>query len=452
MRIHFISIGGIAMHNLAIALHLNGDHITGSDDGIFEPSYSNLKNYGLLPPTIGWFPEKIEIDIDLIILGMHAKIDNPELIEAKNKGIKVLSYPEFLYEHSKDKIRVVIAGSHGKSTITAMIIHVLNQSGIDADYMVGAQMEGYDVMARITTNAKCIIIEGDEYPTSPIDLKPKFLHYKPNIAVISGIAWDHIDQFPSFESYIKQFQLFIDSINSDGLLIYNKDEKELNQLIKNNNCRKTSYTYHPYKIENGITHIYDNNDKSYSLNIFGLHNMYNLNAALLVCNELGISNTSFYKAISSYKSASKRLELLSNNEESYIYRDFAHTPNKVKATVSALRMQYPNHKLIICLELHCYTSMCEIYIDQYKHTLEEADSAIVFYDPNSASYKNIPIMTFERIKEGFLKNNLQIFSNKEEMINHIETISINNFVLAFLTSGRFGGLDLPLIAANFKHN
>ncbi|MEI6696152.1 MAG: Mur ligase family protein [Bacteroidota bacterium] len=452
MRIHFISIGGVAMHNLAIALQKNGHEVTGSDDGIFEPSYSSLKQYGLLPTAIGWFTENIHKKLDVVIVGMHAKPDNPELIEAQRKQIRIYSYPEFLYEHSKNKIRVVIAGSHGKTTITAMIVHVLKHSCIDADYMVGGQLQGFEVMVKLTNSASCIIIEGDEYPTSAFDTASKFLHYHPHIAVISGIAWDHVDVFPTFENYLEQFRLFIETIESGGCLIYYQGDKVINQLVENFKSRKIAYSQHPYKIEEGITKIDQDAGKSHSLNIFGLHNMANLSASKLVCKELGITDDVFFQSISSFKGVSRRLELIATLGKSFIYRDFAHAPSKVKATVNALRMQYPDHLLIICLELHCYSSMSENFIDQFNTTLNQADEAIVFYDPKAAVYKNIPVMTYDRIKQGFSRNDLQLYSDNEEMLKYVNTLTKNRFVLAFLTSGRFGVLDFQKFVQNIQSN
>jgi len=438
------------MHNLAIALHINGYNITGSDDGIFEPSFSRLKRYGLLPPQIGWFPEKINENIDAVILGMHALCDNPELLEAQKKQIRIFSYPEFLYEYSRNKIRVVIGGSYGKTTITSMIVHVLRSAGIDADYMIGGQLEGFDVMVKLTETSRYMIIEGDEYPTSPIDHKSKFLHYHPHLAVISGIAWDHIDTFPTFEEYSDQFRLFAGSIEPGGCLFYSQDDPEINHLIAQISVKKIAYRPHPHKIERYVTTISEANGNSHKLNIFGLHNMANLSAAQLVCKELGVSDPDFYHAISTFNGVNKRLELLAVKGNSFIYRDFAHTPAKVKATVSSLRMQYPGHRLIICLELHCYSSMSEPFIDHYAGTLDLADDTIVFYDPNAALYKKIPVMNQNRIKLGFLKNKLKIFSDQDLMLSYLQTLMENNFILGLLSSGRFGGLDFNRVVTDFQ--
>jgi UDP-N-acetylmuramate: L-alanyl-gamma-D-glutamyl-meso-diaminopimelate ligase len=440
------------MHNLAIALHLNGNQITGSDDGIFEPSRSRLKKYGLLPAETGWFPEKIDDNTDAIILGMHALADNPELLEAKKRKIRIYSYPEFLHEYSKDKIRVVVGGSHGKSTITAMIIHVLKIAGIEADYMVGAKLEGFDVMTKLTKTAKYIIIEGDEYPSSPIDSKAKFLHYHPHLAVISGIAWDHVDVFPSFDGYIDQFRLFLDSIEPGGTLFYNQHDTLLGELVQKCNATKTAYSPHPHRFEEGQVQLLRNQESNVNLKIFGLHNMSNLSAAQLVCRELGVTDAVFYPAISTFEGVSRRLELLSVKGNSFIYQDFAHAPTKVLATVSALRAQYPDHQLIVCLELQCYTSMCEFFIDHYSGTLDQADHAIVFYSPVAAEYKKIPLMTTDRIKAGFSRKNLHVFSDNREMLSYARRLANGNYVVAFLTCGRFGGLNIPEVALEFSEN
>lgn len=438
------------MHNLAIALHQNGNHITGSDDGIFEPSSSRLAQYGLLPASFGWFPENINEQIDAVIIGMHALPGNPELLEAQRKHLRIYSYPEFLYEHAKDKTRVVIGGSHGKTTITSMIVHVLNSVGFDTDYLVGAHLNGFQSMVKLTDTSRTMIIEGDEYPSSPIDPRSKFLHYHPHIAVLSGIAWDHFDVFHTFEDYVATFRSFLQGIEPGGCLIYDQADPELNLLTRNIKCRKVSYSPHPHKVEGGVTMIWENSNETYPLKVFGLHNMANLNAAKLVCRELGVRDADFYQAISSFNGASKRLELLGVTADSFIYRDFAHSPSKVKATVTALRFQFPSHLLIICFELQSYSSMSELYIDLYKGTLDQADKAVVFYDPRAAAYKSITELNVNRIKQAFFNNDLQIFSDNEEMLEYLKTLTTNHFVLAFLTSGRYGGLDIPSIVPRFQ--
>ena len=375
MKIHLIAIGGSAMHNMALALHHKGFQITGSDDAIFSPSKERLEKHNLLPDKMGWFPSKINSDINAVILGMHAKKDNPELKRAKELKIPIFSYPEYIYEQSKRKKRIVIGGSHGKTSITAMILHVLKNLNIDCDFMVGAQLEGFDTMVRLTNNAKIIILEGDEYLSSPIDKRPKFHLYKPHIAVLSGIAWDHINVFPNLDIYIDQFRIFKNMVKDT--LIYCSEDKELNQLTKEKTkCKLISYATPIHTIENGITSI--NNTK---LLIFGSHNLKNLNAARLVCNEIGISNSVFYQQIANFKGASNRLELVKSKEKSAIYKDFAHSPSKLKATLSAMQKQFANRKLVACMELHTFSSLNKEFLNQYRGSMNESDTAIVYYNP-----------------------------------------------------------------------
>ena len=362
MRIHFIAIGGSAMHNLAIALKLKGYDITGSDDVINDPSKSRLNTYGLLPENEGWFSEKITDDIDAIVLGMHAKNDNPELLKSKEIGLKIYSYPEFIFNQSKDKIRIVIGGSHGKTSITSIILHVLRSQNIEADYMVGAQLDGFDVMVKLTESNKFIVLEGDEYLSSAMDLRPKFHLYKPHIALLSGISWDHINVFKTFEDYIKQFEIFIDSILDQGKLVYNSDDSELSSLVKSNNnsIEFIPYSTPNYKIIDGISFI-DFQDNLYRLKIFGKHNLQNIAGALHVCNLMGIKSEDFYNSLTSFNGASNRLELIHRTSDFVIYKDFAHSPSKVQATTNAVREQFNNKKLIACFELHTYSSLCLLY-------------------------------------------------------------------------------------------
>jgi len=439
-RIHFIAIGGSAMHNLAIALHRKGELVSGSDDEIFEPSRSRLLKECLLPTEMGWFPEKIHNKLDAVILGMHAKADNPELLEAQRLNVPIFSYPEYLYEQSKDKKRVVIGGSHGKTTITAMVLHVLQQAGIDCDYMVGAQLEGFDVMVRITEKAPWMILEGDEYLTSPIDRVPKFLHYHPHIAVISGIGWDHVNVFPTFETYLKQFRLFIQSIEKEGILIYNQADSEVEKLAAETDINKIGYLqHHSVRTVNKTALITDNGEKI-PVEIFGLHNMLNLNAAKEVCLQMCVDTAVFYKAISSFKGASRRLELLFENQEVIVYRDFAHAPSKVKATSIALREQYPDHQLLLCFEPHTFSSLSENFIDHYKNSLDEAHEAIVFYDPHAVALKRLSEMTDDRIKAAFGKPGLRIVRSKDALMAVLKQICKRPIVAAFMSSGSFNGL------------
>jgi len=443
MNLHFIAIGGSAMHNLAIALQQKGYHVTGSDDEIFEPSKSRLAARGLLPPTEGWVPEKITSQLDAVILGMHARADNPELIRAKELGVKIFSYPEYLYEQAKDKKRIVIGGSHGKTTITAMILHVLDKAGMDCDYMVGAQLEGFDVMVRLTEEAPYMIFEGDEYLTSPIDRRPKFHLYKPDIALLSGVAWDHINVFPTFENYLEQFIQFIRLIEPGGTLIFCREDAELNKI-----CRETrddigviAYGLPNYMIRHGTTWL-ETGKKNYPLQIFGPHNLLNLNGARFVCKQLGISDETFYEAISSFKGASKRLELVSEKDSFAIYKDFAHAPSKVKATIGAIREQYPGRKIVACLELHTYSSLSERFLHHYAGTMDEADRAIVYFNPHAIQLKRLPEITPGQIKTGFARSDLEVLNDSKKLQEKLLEEPRENSVFLFMSSGDFDGMDL----------
>lgn len=444
MNVHFIAIGGAAMHNLAIALHNKGYRITGSDDEIFDPSKSRLQAKGLLPQSFGWYPEKISEDLDAIILGMHAREDNPELKKAQELGLKIFSYPEYIYEQTKDKTRVVIGGSHGKTSITSMILHVLEKCQIEADYMVGAQLEGFDCMVKLTADNTIAILEGDEYLSSPIDRRPKFHLYKPNIAVLSGIAWDHINVFPTFEIYVEQFRKFIDIISPDGHLIYCTADEELNALAKEK--RHAPITFHPYdthshSIEEGVTFLQHEN-KSYPIEIFGQHNLQNLNAALHVCLQLGVSREDFYEAIASFKGASNRLELLGKNNQTVVYKDFAHSPSKLKATTQALKSQYPNRKLIACMELHTYSSLNKSFLSEYAGTLDDADTAVIFYSPHTLELKRMPHVSADDIRSAFERNDLHVFTSSDNLSDFLYQNDYTNTNLLMMSSGNFGGIDL----------
>ena len=374
MNIHFIAIGGAAMHNLALALQQKGYQITGSDDTIHEPSKSRLANKGLLPSEFGWFPKKITNNLDAVILGMHAKADNLELLKAQELGVKIYSYPEFLYEQSKDKTRVVIGGSHGKTSITSMILHVLHYHNREVDYMVGAQLEGFDTMVHLTPENEFIILEGDEYLSSPIDRRPKFHLYKPNIALLSGIAWDHINVFPTFENYVEQFSIFTDSLTNGGIMVYNEEDGELKKVVEEstNSIKKYPYKTPEYTIENGITFL-DTSDGKLPLEIFGKHNLQNLAGAKWICQHVGVDEDDFYEAIATFKGASKRLEKVVESNSTVIYKDFAHSPSKVEATTNAVKEQYNSRTVLACLELHTYSSLNAEFLKEYKGALNAAD-------------------------------------------------------------------------------
>lgn len=449
-KVHFIAIGGSAMHNLAIALYKKGYNISGSDDEIFEPSKSRLEKYHLLPASQGWDDSLITKDLDAVILGMHARIDNPELIKAQQLGIKIFSYPEYLYEQSKDKIRIVIGGSHGKTTITSMILHVFNHCSIETDYMVGAQLEGFDVMVKLTDNAAYTILEGDEYLTSPIDNRPKFHLYKPHIAVISGIAWDHINVFPQFSLYVEQFRIFADLIETNGKIIYYEQDEDLKKIAKEirTDIKKIPYLSYPYQLENGITQVLYNGNL-FPLNIFGEHNLANLNAARLVSNEVGISDEKFFEAIMSFKGASKRLELLGKKDNSLVYKDFAHAPSKLKATINAVRTQYPKNKLIACLELHTFSSLNKNFLPEFNNTMNEADEAYVYFNPHTLEHKKLSPISIEEINNAFNHKNLMVLNNSNQLSEIILSKPYENTSLLIMSSGNFDGLDLNELTTNF---
>jgi len=433
MRIHFIAIGGSAMHNLAIALHNKGFIVSGSDDLIFEPE------------KLGWHEESINLDLDAVILGMHALTDNPELLRAQELGIKVYSYPEYIYEQTKNKLRVVIGGSHGKTTITSMILHVLNYYEKDFDYLVGAQLEGFDTMVKVTDSAPLIIIEGDEYLASPIDRRPKFHLYKANIAVISGVAWDHVNVFPTFENYLHQFELFIDTIEPGGKLFYCENDKELHTLV--GNSRKeivmVGYEIPAHCVSNGITYLLPEN---FPLKIFGDHNLMNLSAAKLVCKEIGINEDNFDLAITSFRGAAKRLELLNAENNTNVYKDFAHSPSKLKATIEAVKSQFEERKLVACIELHTFSSLNKNFLLQYADTMIRADNPIVYIDIKTFQQKKIKPFTEIDVQTAFNNDNLTFFDNASTLEQYLRGLNFDHANLLLMSSGNFGGMDLVKLA------
>ena len=442
MRTHFIAIGGAAMHNLALALHNKGYKVTGSDDAIFEPSKSRLQAKGLLPDQEGWFPEKITTDIEAIILGMHAKADNPELLKAQELGLKIYSYPEFLYEQSKNKTRVVIGGSHGKTTITSMILHVMNYHKIAVDYMVGALLEGFDTMVHLTEENDFIVLEGDEYLTSPIDLRPKFHLYQPNIALISGIAWDHINVFPTFDNYVEQFRIFTNQITKGGILIYNEEDVEVKKVAEDceNAIRKIPYTTPEYSVQNGKTLLHTPEGEM-PIEVFGAHNLNNLAGAKWVCQCMGVDELDFYEAIATFKGASKRLEKIAESNSKVAYKDFAHSPSKVSATTKAVKAQYPDRKLVACLELHTYSSLNAEFLKEYEGALDAADVAVVFYSPDAVKIKRLEEVTYDQIAQSFKRDDLIIFTNPLEFKEFLFKQNFDNSALLLMSSGNYGGLD-----------
>lgn len=446
MRIHFIAVGGSAMHNLAIALHLKGYLVTGSDDNIFEPSKSRLDKYGLLPEKFGWFPSKISSELDFVILGMHAKADNPELLESNIKNIKILSYPEFIYEMSKDKTRVVIGGSHGKTSITAMILHVLNSNNKDVDYMVGAQLEGFETMVHLTDQNDFILLEGDEYLSSPIDRRPKFHLYQPNIALLSGISWDHINVFPTNENYINQFEMFLDTIVQGGVLVYNKLDKEVEKITLRceKSIRKLEYSMPEHFIKDGKTFLITD-EGDIPLNIFGDHNLSNLAGAKLICQLMGVHDEEFYSSIISFKGADKRLETILEMKDRLVFKDFAHSPSKVEATTKALKKQFQERKLIALLELHTFSSLNENFINQYRDTLKSADLAILYYDPNAVLKKGLSEINHQEIINAFNDKNLKVFSDNIKLEEFLLNQSFANSNLLFMSSGNYASIDLAFL-------
>jgi UDP-N-acetylmuramate: L-alanyl-gamma-D-glutamyl-meso-diaminopimelate ligase len=447
MKVHFIAIGGSAMHNLAIALHKKGYLVSGSDDEIFEPSKSRLAKLGLLPCKEGWDEENIHTGLDAVILGMHAKADNPELLKAEKLGLKIFSYPEFLYEQAKDKKRVVIGGSHGKTTITAMILHVLKQNNVDCDYMVGAQLEGFDVMVRLSDEAPVMIFEGDEYLTSPIDRRPKFHLYMPEIALLSGIAWDHINVFPTFDNYIEQFTKFIKLITRGGKLIYCNEDEELRKNCPSirSDIELYPYSFADHFIRDGKTFIRYKSE-IIPLELFGLHNLLNISGARIVCNQLGIDDDHFYKAISSFKGASKRLELIRKNNHTSVFKDFAHSPSKLQATIKAVKEQFPDRELVACMELHTYSSLSKEFLDHYKGTMDYADTAIVYYNPHAIQLKKLPPITSEHVKAGFSNNDLEIYNDSTLLLERLQNEIWKGKNLLMMSSGDFDGMDLGRLA------
>jgi UDP-N-acetylmuramate: L-alanyl-gamma-D-glutamyl-meso-diaminopimelate ligase len=443
MRVHFIAIGGSAMHNLAIALHHKGYEVTGSDDEIFEPSRTRLNNLGLLPDKQGWYPEKIHKELDAIILGMHARNDNPELIKARDLGLKIFSYPEYLYEQSKNKTRVVIGGSHGKTTITAMVLHVLHQLGMKVDYMVGAQLEGFEVMVNLSEDAPIIILEGDEYLSSALDPRPKFHIYKPNIALISGIAWDHMNVFPTFKVYIDQFREFIRQIEVGGTLIYFNEDAVLRELAVTvrQDLNKVAYETLPYQILGGKM-LLNVKKRAIPLQVFGSHNVQNLQGAWKICNQLGVGDNDFLSSIKTFQGASRRLHLIANTATSSVYKDFAHSPSKVKATVNALKELYPARELVACLELHTYSSLNIDFLPQYKGCFEMADVPVVYFSPHALKLKKLPELSPAEVRNAFEDERIKVVTEPQTLKELIKSMDLRKKNLLMMSSGDFDGINL----------
>ncbi len=441
MNVHFIAIGGSAMHNLAIALSRKGKNVTGSDDEIFEPSRTRLENQGILPESIGWNSSLISDKVNAVILGMHAREDNPELLKAKELNLPIFSYPEYLYEQSKNKIRVVIGGSHGKTTITSMILHVVNELKLNVDYMVGAQLEGYDCMVRLTEDAPIMLLEGDEYLSSPIDRRPKFHLYKPNIAILSGIAWDHINVFPTFENYVEQFDVFCQQIESNGTLIYNTEDLEVKKLgEKYSSLIKTiEYNTPKYDVIESGTRLYFE-DKSYDLQIFGGHNLQNLMGAMRVGEAIGINPHVFFEAVTSFKGAGKRLQKIAEIKNFTMFKDFAHSPSKLSATTKAVKEQFENRKVIACMELHTFSSLKKEFLPHYIGAMDKADEAVVYFSHEVVKHKKLDPITKEMVSEAF-GGNVKVMTETEEVLDYIKAHNWNDSVLLMMSSGNFDGIN-----------
>lgn len=452
MKIHFVSIGGSVMHQLAIALKRKGYKVVGSDDEIFEPAQSNLKKEGLLPDEVGWHPEKITADLDAVILGMHAKGDNPELLKAQELKLPIYSFPEYIFKESGSKTRVVVGGSHGKTTTTSMIMHVLRQSGKAFDYLVGARLEGFDQSVNIT-DAPVIVCEGDEYPASAIEKRPKFHFLFPHIAVLTGIAWDHINVFPTFDNYLEQFRIFIGKIESGGHLIYNETDEVLRQVVEE--TKRNDLTYHPYNvpqhtIEFGLTKVVIEGAEA-DLKVFGNHNLLNLHAAWLVTKQLGVTAEAFAQAISSFTGAAKRLEVLAKGEQTVVYRDFAHAPSKVKATIEAVKQQFPDKQLIAVLELHTYSSLNEAFMKEYNGVMDVADAAAVFYSAHALELKRLPPLPEGAVKGGFATQGLEVINERGALEIWLKQQNYGNSVVVFMSSGNYDGFDTAAFAQQIVH-
>jgi len=442
MKVHFIAIGGSAMHNLAIALKINGFEVSGSDDEIFEPSKSRLEKYGLLPKQQGWHLERISDDLDFIILGMHARPDNPELMRAQEMGLKIYSYPEFLYEHSKNKKRVVIGGSHGKTTITAMVMHVLKYHGVNFDYLVGSKLRDFEVMVRLSDEAPVMIFEGDEYLSSPLDKRPKFHWYHPHLALISGIAWDHINVFPTFRNYLEQFQKFVELMGPKSTVVYNQADNHVKKIVEDapDSLHKIPYGLPDYKIIDGITYLVDG-EHLVPVKIFGKHNLMNLKGAMMLCEELGLNKQQFLEAIQSFQGAAKRLELVFENKNGKMFKDFAHAPSKLKATLTAVREQFPTHHLVACFELHTYSSLNPKFLSQYRDTLKDADEAAVYFNPHALKIKRMPVLKHTDIKSSFNREDLNVFDDSKKLVRWLLDKAHENIIFLMMSSGNFNGMD-----------
>lgn len=453
-KIHFIAIGGSVMHGLAIDLHSQGNQVTGSDDEIFSPSKEKLEKHGLLPKGTGWYPEKITKDLDVIILGMHARADNPELIKAQELGLKIYTFPEYIYQTAQNKQRIVIAGSHGKTTITSIILHVLKSNNREFDYMVGADLEGFEQRVHLSQSAPIIILEGDEYFSSALDATPKFLHYHHHIAVISGIAWDHINVFPTSDEYLASFEKLAEQSPKSGVLIYSQDDPLASVVGRNEreDVLALGYEVHPHVIKEGKTLLLTPSDEEIEISLFGEHNMKNIAAAKLVCSRLGLQEKDFYNAIATFKGANNRLAKVVENEDLIVFKDFAHAPSKLEATSNAVKEQFSDRELVACLELHTYSSLNKNFLGQYKHKFNSADLAIIYYNPQTIEHKRLESIDPEEIQESFGHRNLRVFNDIQQLEVFLRALSWKNKVLLMMSSGNFDNLDLETLSQELINN
>lgn len=446
MRVHFIAIGGAAMHSIAIALKEKGYNVTGSDDEIVEPSLSRLRERGLIGQSYGWDADSIHERLDAVILGMHARADNIELVKAQQLGLKIYSFPEFIYEQSKNKKRVVIGGSHGKTTITAMILHVLKSRNYNFDFMAGAAIPGFDNMVRLTEKASTIILEGDEYLSSPLDRRPKLHLYKADIGLISGIAWDHINVFPTFENYVEQFRIFAQQIPENGTLVYCSDDSEVKKIAEDTSilCKKISYSIPKYEIKDGVTYLVYK--EKIPLNVFGEHNLRNIEGARKICRLLGVSDYEFNRSIGSFGGAARRLQLVAKNNSTAVYKDFAHSPSKLIATIDALKKQFPQRKLVACMELHTFSSLNKNFLEQYKGTMKNADVPVVYYNPHTVEHKKLEPISKELIADSFGNSRINVFTDSVVLKDFLAKQKWEQSNLLMMSSGNFDGLSLEKLA------
>ncbi|GHT12917.1 peptidoglycan synthetase [Bacteroidia bacterium] len=452
MKVHFIAIGGSAMHNLALALHSKGYTVSGSDDEIFEPARSRLAAQGLLPAQTGWEPTKITTDVDAIVLGMHARKDNPELVRAQNLGLKIYSYPEYLFEQTKHKTRIVVGGSHGKTTVTSMIMHALRSAGIAFDYMVGAQLAGFDTMVSLQENTKIAVFEGDEYLTSPIDPRPKFHLYRPHIGIITGIAWDHINVFPTWDNYVEQFLTFANLIEPQGTLIYCAQDKTAASvaLLAQDGISKKAYAEHPHVQIDGKC-LLSTDAGNVPIPVFGSHNLQNISAALLACQEVGLSAAQFYAAMQTFAGAARRLQCIAGTNGTCVYYDFAHSPSKLKATTQAVKQQFPTQQLVACMELHTFSSLNKTFLPHYLDTMAAADEALVYFNPHTLQHKQLEEITPQEVQAAF-GGNVQVFTDSTAMVQALQAYPHRNTNFLLMSSGNFDGVDIPALAQNLLRN